>query len=98
MLFGALASPGRPTPPPTRIRNTFLRQKVKFMKGAGHLRPILGPPPLPPDKVTIVGTTKMYRWENLVGPLLVHNPWVPSPLPPPLSECIVGSCSPRATP
>ena len=40
---GGLASPGRPTHPPTHIRKTFLRQKMKFIKGAGNLRPILGP-------------------------------------------------------
>ena len=34
--------PARPTHPPTRIRNTFLRQKVKFIKGAGNLRPAFG--------------------------------------------------------
>ena len=49
-VFGALATP------PTHIRKIFLRQKMKFIKGAGNLRPISGtqnfflasdPPPPP---------------------------------------------------
>ena len=49
---GALASPGRPTHPPTHFRKIFLWQKMKFIeliklinlliKGAGNLSPILG--------------------------------------------------------
>ena len=42
-LFGALPSHGRPTHPPTSER-IFLRQKMKFIEGAGNLRPILGTP------------------------------------------------------
>ena len=38
-LFGALASPGRPTHPPTHIRKIFPRQKMKFLIWAGILRP-----------------------------------------------------------
>ena len=54
-LLGALTSP-RPTPQPPHIRMGFLRQKLKFIKGAGNLRPIFGtqtvfwpltPPPSP---------------------------------------------------
>ena len=41
-VLGALASPGRPTHQPTHTRNNFLRQKMKFTKGDGTLRPILG--------------------------------------------------------
>ena len=37
----ALAQP-RPTDPPRHIRKNFLRQKMKFIKGAGNLRPISG--------------------------------------------------------
>ena len=33
--------PGRPPHPP-HIRKIFLRRKMKFIKGAGNLRPILG--------------------------------------------------------
>ena len=39
-MFGALASPNRPPPP--HIKMMFLRQKMKVIKGAGNLRPILG--------------------------------------------------------
>ena len=42
---GGVWGPGqpRPTPPPTtNIRKIFLRQKMKFIKGAGNLRPIFG--------------------------------------------------------
>ena len=36
----------------------------------------------PPNKVTIVGKNEMYRWENLVGPFLVHKLLIPRlPLP-----------------
>ena len=55
-LFGALASPGRPTHP--AIANKFfLRGKTNFTQEAGNLRPIFGisllasqppPPPTPP--------------------------------------------------
>ena len=31
----------RPTQPPTQINKIFLRQKMKFIKGTGNLRPIL---------------------------------------------------------
>ena len=31
-----------PTHPPTQIRKMFLRKKMKLIKGAGNLRPILG--------------------------------------------------------
>ena len=41
---GGGCGPGQPrrTDPPTHIRKIFLRQKMKFIKGAGNLRPILG--------------------------------------------------------
>ena len=32
----------RPTHPPIHIRKIFLRQKMKYIKGAGNLRPVLG--------------------------------------------------------
>ena len=32
----------RPTPSPSHIRKTFLWQQLKFIKGAGNLRPIVG--------------------------------------------------------
>ena len=40
-LFWAVASPSRPPHPP-HIRKIFLQQKMKFIKGARNLRPILG--------------------------------------------------------
>ena len=56
---GVVWGPGQPSPtnpPPPHIRKVFLRQKMKFIKGAGNLRPMLGtqtcfwpltlPPPL----------------------------------------------------
>ena len=42
-----------------------------------------GPPPPPQTKVTIVGKSEIYRWENLVGPFLVHK--LLGPRPPPSS-------------
>ena len=39
-LFGALASPGRPTRPPPS--ESFLSEKMKFMKGSRNVRPSLG--------------------------------------------------------
>ena len=39
---GEGAGQPQPTHPPTHIKKMFLRQKVKFIKGAGQLRPILG--------------------------------------------------------
>ena len=43
------------------------------------------PPPPPKTKVTIVGKTKLYRREHLVGPFLGHHllgPRPPLPSPP----------------
>ena len=40
-VFGALDSPDRPTHP-HHMSKIFLRHKMKFIKGAGNLRPILG--------------------------------------------------------
>ena len=40
------------------------------------------PDPPSPDQVTIVGKSGLYHWENLVGPLLVHNSLGPRPPPP----------------
>ena len=37
-------------------------------------------------KGTIVGKTEIYKKENLVGPLLVHNLLVPDPPPPPTTR------------
>ena len=56
---GVVWGPGQPRPThrPTHIRKFFLRQKMKFIKGAGNLKPILGTetffwplthPPTPP--------------------------------------------------
>ena len=39
----------------------------------------------PPSKGTIVGKNEICRWENLVGPFLVHKLVGPSP-PPPVSS------------
>ena len=41
---GIVWSPGQPHPthPPTHIRRIFLQQKMKFIKGAGNLRPVSG--------------------------------------------------------
>ena len=39
--------------------------------------------PLHQTKVTIVGTNKIYNWENLVEPSLVHKLLGPRPPPPP---------------
>ena len=39
-------------------------------------------PPPPQTKVTIVGQNEIYRWENLVGPFLVHKLLGPRPPPP----------------
>ena len=43
--------------------------------------PPLDNPPPPQTKVTIAGRTEVYRWENLVGPFLVHKLLGPRPLP-----------------
>ena len=58
-------------------------------------------PPFPRTKVTIAGKHKIYKWEILVGPFLVHklagpippfppgppsNTFLPSPLPSPLRQ------------
>ena len=55
-LFGALASPGRPTHPPTKIRKFFLGQKMIFIKSVGSLTPILGTQtfcgPSPPPRLS----------------------------------------------
>ena len=58
---------------------------------AVHRRRTPPPPrPRPPQtKVTIAGTNEIYRWEDLVGPFLVHKllgpkPPAPPPPPPPL--------------
>ena len=40
-----------------------------------------GVPPLQTE-VTIVGNNEIYRWENLVGPFLVHKLLGPRPPPP----------------
>ena len=49
-----------------------------------------GYPPWTPrlqTKVTIAGKNEIYRWENLIGPFLVHKLLGPSPSPsPPPSE------------
>ena len=41
-------------------------------------------PPPPQTKGTVVGNNEMCRWENPIGPFLVHTLfWVPDPPPPP---------------
>ena len=49
--------------------------------GGGTLTP--HPPPPPQTKVTIVGKTGIYNWDNLIGPFLVHKRLGPRPPPPP---------------
>ena len=41
-----------------------------------------GCPPPPPTKGAIMGKNEIYRWENLVGPFLVHKLSGPKPPPP----------------
>ena len=60
--LGPWPAPADPAPhPPTHIRNSLLRQKMKFIKGAGVSRPVLGtqtlfwpltPPPLLSNSLT----------------------------------------------
>ena len=40
------------------------------------------PPPPPPERRTVLGKDEVHRWENLVGPSLVHTLLGPSPPPP----------------
>ena len=52
------------------------------MGGGGGGNPPCHPPP-PTTKVTIAGKNRIYHWENLVGPVLVHT-LLPPPPPPSL--------------
>ena len=45
-------------------------------------------PPPPKTKGAIVGRNEIYRWENLVGPFLVHKLLGPRP-PPPSSPILI---------
>ena len=49
--------------------------------GGGGANPLWTPPPLQ-TKVTSVGKAEIYRWEKLMGPVLVHKLLGPRPAPP----------------
>ena len=53
--------------------------------------PLLGPPPPPRTKVTIVGKNEIYGTENLIGPFLVHKLLGPSPPPRPPAPPVLSS-------
>ena len=83
--WGTRERPTRPTPPlapPQSGTNggcPWTRLTVVRLTSIGG-----GPPPPPPTKVTIVGNNGIYRWENLIRSLLVHELLGPSPPPPAL--------------
>ena len=68
-----------PSPPPSGLRESGQQPE--------------GEEPPPQAKVTLVGKREMCRWENMVGPVLVHELLGPRPPPPsPPSSPLIRPC------
>ena len=59
--------------PALGVRGTLAGRRLGALEGGGGLPPFQCIPPTPKTKVTIVKKHEIYRWENPVGPLLVHT-------------------------